>query len=140
MSKNNAKKSLGIPENVSGKSLGNSQDISRNLSGISQDFPKTFPENSDKVPKTFVVNKPKNSENYDVNTLDYCCKILEHLVVGDGGSIKLIAQGLVLKSNPGLPVFRLKYCPNCGTKIEHSDTDFVEKSVPEVKEILRDKP
>lgn len=121
-----------IPEKMpeySGKNTGNSPELSQKIS-----------EKVLEKPSKLVVKKPENSTNYDVNTLEYCCKTLEKLVVSDGGSIKLTDKGLVLKSNPNYPVFRLKFCPNCGVNIEHEDDTFVQKSAPEVKEIQRDKP
>lgn len=110
---------------------GKNARISQNNSG----------NNTEKVlekPGKLVVIKPENSDNYDVNTLDYCCNILKHLVIGDGRAIKLNANGLVLVNNPDNPVFRLKYCPNCGKEITHDDQSFVEKIPEEPKEILRD--
>lgn len=115
-------------QNISGNNTGKILEKSENNSG------KVLEK-----PKEMLVNKPEKSDNYDANTIEYCCVTLEKLVVSDGGSIKLTDKGLVLKSNPGYPVFRLKYCPNCGTRIYHQDTHFVEKSAPEVKEIQRDK-
>ena len=129
-----------IKEKYARNSLEKSQNISGNNTGK---ILEKSENNTGKVlekPKEMLVNKPEKSDNYDANTIEYCCVTLEKLVVSDGGSIKLTDKGLVLKSNPGYPVFRLKYCPNCGTRIYHQDTHFVEKSAPEVKEIQRDKP
>ena len=121
---------------------GNSLEKSRNNPGK---MPEKSPELSQKITEKtlekvekMVVKKPENSSQYDVNTLEYCCRILKHLVIGDGRAIKLNANGLVLVNNPDNPVFRLKFCPNCGTEIEQPSDNFVEKSVPEPKEILRD--
>ena len=128
-----------------GKSLNNpgiipekSQNISGNNTGNSPENIHKMTEKVLEKPDKLVVNKPQNSTNFDANIIEYCCKILEHLVVSDGGSIKLTNLGLTLKSNPTYPVFQLKYCPNCGTKIEQNAPDYVEKPVPEPKEILRD--
>ena len=117
-----------------------SQNISGNNTGKILEKSENNPGKVLEKPSKLVVKKPQNSDNFDANTLEYCCKKLEHLVVADGGSIKLTNLGLVLKSNPTYPVFQLKYCPNCGTEIEQNAPDYVEKPVPEPKEILRDKP
>ena len=130
-----------LPENIQ-KSSYNFPEKSQNISGNNTgNSPENIHKMTEKVlekPDKLVVNKPQNSTNFDANIIEYCCKILEHLVVSDGGSIKLTNLGLTLKSNPTYPVFQLKYCPNCGTKIEQNAPDYVEKPVPEPKEILRD--
>lgn len=134
---------------ICGNSLENSQNISRKIPEKMPENPQKnaekMPENVHKLtekvlekPEKMVVKKPANSDNYDVNTLEYCCKVLKHLVIGDGRAIKLNQNGLVLVNNPDNPVFQLKYCPNCGTEIEQKDSNFVEKYPPEPKEILRD--
>ena len=112
-----------------------------NLGKNARISPELLEKMSEKIlekPSKMIVNRPEKSDNYDANTLEYCCKILEHLVVSDGASIKLTNLGLILKSNPTYPQFRLKYCPNCGTEIEQNAPDYVEKPVPEPKKIRRD--
>ena len=144
---------------IHGESIGKSPDKFGEIFGKNPDkIPEKMPENPGKIlekdpesfrfskekmpekPEKMLVNKPEKSDNYDVNTLEYCCKILEHLVVVDGASIKLVDNGLVLKSNPGYPAFRLKYCPNCGVPIEHDEIDKEDIDVQKPKEIQRDKP
>ena len=136
-----------LPENIQ-KSSYNFPEKSQNISGnntgkILEKSENNTQKVTEKVlekPEKMLVNKPEKSDNYDVNTLEYCCKILEHLVVVDGASIKLVDNGLVLKSNPGYPAFRLKYCPNCGVPIEHDEIDKEDIDVQKPKEIQRDKP
>lgn len=120
------------------KNVEKSVEISRKNAEKSPELSQKITEKTLEKVEKMVVKKPENSSQYDVNTLEYCCRILKHLVIGDGRAIKLNANGLVLVNNPDNPVFRLKFCPNCGTEIEQPSDNFVEKSVPEPKEILRD--
>lgn len=136
----NAYNLLEISRNNTGIIPEKSQNISGNNTGKILEKSENNPGKVLEKPSKLVVKKPKNSQNYDANTLEYCCKTLEHLVVVDGASIKLVDNGLVLKSNPGYPAFRLKYCPNCGAVIEHDEVDKEDLDVQKPKEIQRDKP